>query len=141
MGHPVASLFNGHFNTLANALSARERMQSVHSANIANADTPNYHANTRSFSDFLNERQTSGSASAPLATTEHGHINPEGSSPWQVQLGASNKHSAQRMDGNDVDMQREMAGMAQNQLMHELTLRLIKKRLDGMANVIREAGR
>jgi len=140
MGHPVSGLFNRNFNTLANALSVREHMQNVYAANIANADTPNYHADTRQFSDFLAEKQRV-SGGAPLALTQSGHlsINSE-PSRWQSTL-SRHSQASQRMDGNDVDMQKEMAGMAENQLMHDLTLRLLKKRLDGMSAIIKEGGR
>jgi len=140
MGHPVSGLFDRQFNTLANALSARERMQSVYAANIANADTPNYHADTRSFADFLAERQAATGGTAQLATTQPGQIATADSSSWHGTLNSHNA-SARRMDGNSVDLQQEMAGMAQNQLMHDMTMRLIKKRLDMVANVVREAGR
>lgn len=140
MGQPVASLFDRQFNTLANALSARERMQDVFSANIANADTPNYHADTRSFADFLAERQQATADSGQVATTHAGHMHAGASSDWQDML-VTHNNSAQRMDGNTVDLQKEMADMAQNQLMHDMTMRIIKKRLDMMSNAIREAGK
>lgn len=143
MGQPVAGLFNQEFKTLSNALSARERMQSVHAANIANADTPNYHADTRSFADFLAAKQVDSGVSegsARLAATRPGHIPIVESSSWQGLL-VTQRNTAQRMDGNSVDLQKEMAGMAENQLMHDMTMRLLKKRLDMMANVVREAGR
>jgi len=140
MGHPVSGLFTRNFNTLASALSARERLQSVHAANIANADTPNYHADTRQFSDFLAEKQRT-SGHAPLALTQAGHMSFDaGESTWQSTL-SHHSQAVQRMDGNSVDMQKEMAGMAENQLMHDLTLRLLKKNLDGMSAVIKEGGR
>lgn len=143
MGQPVTGLFDQEFRTLANALSARERMQTVHAANIANADTPNYHADTRRFSDFLAEKQadTGTGGGTRLAATQAGHIPvAESGSSWQGPM-KSPGSAAQRMDGNNVDIQKEMASMAENQLMHDMTMRLLKKRLDMVANVVREAGR
>jgi len=144
MGQPVTGLFDQEFRTLANALSARERMQTVHAANIANADTPNYQADTRRFSDFLAEKQANSGVSGGgtrLAATQVGHIPvAETDSSWQG-LMKSSRSTAQRMDGNSVDIQQEMASMAENQLMHDMTMRLLKKRLDMVANVVREAGR
>ncbi|MDX8392643.1 MAG: flagellar basal body rod protein FlgB [Mariprofundaceae bacterium] len=137
MGHPVSGLFNRNFNTLADSLAARESMQSIHASNIANADTPNFNADNRRFADFLAEKQVS-SGRAPLAATQAGHLSAtSGESSWQATLGRHSQ-TAQRMDGNNVDMQKEMAGMAQNQLMHDLTLRLLKKKLDGMNNLMRD---
>ncbi|HCS13928.1 MAG: flagellar basal body rod protein FlgB [Zetaproteobacteria bacterium CG06_land_8_20_14_3_00_59_53] len=140
MGQPLTGLFDQEFKTLSSALSARERMQSVHAANIANADTPNYHADTRRFADFLAEKQNVTNRSTRLAATQPGHIPIAESTSWQGLL-ATQRNTAQRMDGNSVDIQKEMAGMAQNQLMHDMTMRLLKKRLDMVATVVREAGR
>jgi len=140
MGEPVSGLFGQEFKTLSNALSARERMQSVHAANIANADTPNYHADTRRFADFLAEKQSTTGQTSRLAATQAGHIPIADATSWQGMLKDSHQ-SAQRMDGNNVDMQKEMSDMAQNQLMHDMTMRLLKKRLDGMSTLIREATR
>jgi len=133
------SLFDKGFQKLETALSARERMQGVYSANIANADTPGYRADQRSFADFLAVRQQS-QGEGGLARTQPGHMSMSGSSPLQkTSFGRSD--ATERMDGNSVDMQKEMTGMAENQLMHELTIRLLKRRLDGMKNIIRDGGR
>lgn len=140
MGQMHVGLFGPQFDTLANALAARERLQGVHAANIANADTPHYQSDQRDFASFLAEKQ-GASARTPLATTQPGHFSDDAEpSGWAASL---RRHggTARRMDGNDVDIQKEMAAMAKNQLMHELTLRLLKKRLDGMANIVHEGGR
>ena len=52
--------------------------------------------------------------------------------------GQQQAHGRQRLDGNTVDPQREMVNMAENQLMHELTMRMIKGKLGGLANAIKE---
>ena len=45
------------------------------------------------------------------------------------------------MDGNTVDTQHEMTAMAENQMMHELNMTILRGRLSGLANVIKEGGR
>jgi len=42
------------------------------------------------------------------------------------------------MDGSNVDIQKEMARMSENQLMHELSMKLIKGKLSGLLNAIKE---
>jgi len=139
MSEISASLFGKGFLKLEAALSARERMQSVFSANIANADTPNYHADQRSFADFLAVSQQNHGHGG-MARTQPGHMTINDSP--SLQRAAFNRSDAtERMDGNSVNMQKEMTGMAENQLMHELTIRLLKGRLEGMKNTIREGGR
>jgi len=128
----MSGLFNTGFHTLEAALAARERLQSAHAANIANADTPNYQADTRTFADFLDmERNKQPSPG----------MTPKQPVPFNASNRATTGWDRQRLDGNTVDIQKEMAHMAENQLMHELTVRLLKGRLAGLANAIKEGGR
>jgi len=132
------SLFGAGFLRLESAMSARERVQSVYAANIANADTPNYRADTRTFSDFMAEKSASGSTS--MTRTNPSHLQPHKSAP--LSGGVFNRASvAARMDGNTVDTQKEMTAMAENQMMHELNMTILRGRLSGLANVIKEGGR
>ncbi len=127
------------FQRLEATLIAREKMQGVLTSNIANADTPNFKADHRSFDDFLAAQQGIGQTDT-VATTNPMHfadINSDAHlAPSLVHQGSSNK-----MDGNDVDIQQEMARMSENQLMYELSMRLIKGRLGGLLNAIKEGSR
>jgi flagellar basal-body rod protein FlgB len=132
------SLFGAGFLRLESAMSARERVQSVYAANIANADTPHYRADTRTFSDFMAEKSASGSTS--LARTNASHLQAHKAVP--LSGGVFNRASVSaRMDGNTVDTQQEMTAMAENQMMHELNMTILRGRLSGLANVIKEGGR
>ena len=118
---------------------AREKAQGVTSSNIANADTPNYRVDNRSFEDFLAEKQRHKGAGNPV-TTHAGHIKDSNSG----RLSSSSVFDytpARRMDGNTVDVQKEMARMSENQLMHELSMRLAKGRISGLLNAIKEGNR
>lgn len=129
----MSGLFGAKFNTMEAALVARERLQITHASNIANVDTPHAHADTRTFKDLFGDEMQKRSLSAG-ATKQAGFDNNR---PW-LTLGRDNQPSG--IDGNNIDMQKEMTGMAKNQLMHELTLRLLKGKLDGLSNVIRSGG-
>lgn len=130
------SLFGAGFLRLESAMSARERVQSVYAANIANADTPNYRADTRTFSDFMAEK----SGSTSMTRTNASHLQAHKSVP--LSGGVFNRASVSaRMDGNTVDTQKEMTAMAENQMMHELNMTILRGRLSGLANVIKEGGR
>jgi len=119
-------------------MSARERVQSVYAANIANADTPNYRADTRTFSDFMTEKSASDATS--MVRTNVSHLQAHKSAP--LSGGVFNRASvAARMDGNTVDTQKEMTAMAENQMMHQLNMTILKGRLSGLANVIKAGGR
>ncbi len=132
------SLFGAGFLRLESAMSAREKVQSVYAANIANADTPHYRADTRTFSDFMAEK--SASASTSMVRTNASHLQTHKSA--SLSGGVFNRASiSARMDGNTVDTQKEMTAMAENQMMHELNMTILRGRLSGLANVIKEGGR
>jgi len=134
----MINMFGNSFQQLESALAAREQAQGVNASNIANADTPNYRADTRSFADFLAE-QNSKRSIGNAATTNPMHFKSVDHSSLDSPFQRAVK--TQRMDGNTVDMQKEMANMSENQLMHELTIRLIKGELGGISNAIKEGSR
>ncbi len=131
----MSGLFGNAFTTLESALSARERLQSVHAANISNADTPHYRANENTFKDYFSAEQARHKKSA-LTVTRDKHISIKSSHTSYTH--AQTKENLQRVDGNTVDTQKEMVLMAENQLMHELTMRLMKGKVSGLANAIKE---
>jgi len=133
------SLFGAGFLRLESAMSARESVQSVYASNIANADTPNYRADTRTFSDFMAEKSSHLTGTA-MAKTNPAHLQGHKSAPLSGGVFHRATETA-RMDGNTVDTQKEMTAMAENQMMHELNMTILKGRLSGLANVIKEGGR
>jgi len=130
----MSGLFTTGFQSLEAALTARERLQSSHAANIANADTPHYRADTRTFTELFQEERSKQADSAMTANQNSSFT----SGDYSFFHGHDKAHGTQRLDGNTVDPQKEMANMAENQLMHELTMRMIKGKLSGLANAIKE---
>jgi len=120
----MMSMLGSGFQRLESTLVARERMQGALSSNIANAETPNYQADQRTFADFLAEQKSAGQSDKAV-TTNRMHF-------------ADTDTHAHKMDGNTVDIQKEMARMSENQLMYQLSLRLIKGKLNGLKNAIKE---
>jgi len=131
-------MFSGGFQRLESAMVAREKMQGSITSNIANADTPNYKADNRDFAMFLADQQRQNSPSKATATHQS-HITDTGS--YRLSSGVFHQDQSRRMDGNNVDIQTEMARMSENQLMHELSMRLVKGRLSGLMNAIKEGNR
>ena len=127
----MSGLFSSGFLNLETAMVAREKLQTTHASNIANADTPNYQADTRTFADMFAIEQ------ARRNQLENGQFSESNSNILQHSRLDSSSYSS-RLDGNTVDTQKEMARMAENQLMHELTMRMIKGKISGLANAIKE---
>jgi len=127
----MSGLFNTGFRDLETALMARESLQLSHASNIANADTPNYLADRRTFEDVFAAEKTrlSSPGYRQYSVTDSGVLQASRIDPANASL---------RVDGNNIDPQTEMARMAENQLMHELTMRLIKGKIGSLANAIKE---
>jgi len=135
----MSGLFSSHFQRLGAAAAAREQTQTVISSNIANADTPHFKADKRSFSDFLAQK-VSGTATTPLYTTHQNHFKVESSQGLSLNM-SSRSDDEQRMDGNTVDVEGEMSKLAENQLMYELNMKVIQGRLNGITAAIKDGGR
>ncbi|MDQ6991873.1 MAG: flagellar basal body rod protein FlgB [Mariprofundus sp.] len=132
-------LLGNSFQHLSVAMVAREKVQGIHSSNIANADTPNFQADRRSFENVFSSLNV-GSSVGQAATTNPKHFADISSS--HATSGSIFSNSPSRsIDGNNVDVQKEMASMSENQLMHELTMQLLKGKITGMGNVITEGSR
>lgn len=127
----MSGLFSSGFLKLETAMVAREKLQTTYASNIANADTPNYQADTRTFDEIFAVEQ------ARRNKQERGLFSESSSNILQGSRFDS-KDSPFRLDGNTVDTQKEMALMAENQLMHELSMRMIKGKISGLANAIKE---
>ena len=135
----MPGLFSNSLLKLGAAAAAREQMQTVISSNIANADTPRYQSDQRTFSDFFQERLAVKGSYEPVRT-QAAHLT--GSSTEGLSMTVfrgSNKE--QRMDGNTVNVEKEMSTLAENQLMYELNMKIIQGRLGSIANAIKEGGR
>ncbi len=128
-------MLGSSFYRLKSAIVAREQLQSSITSNIANADTPNFRADTRSFAEFLSVQQSRNSTSK-AASSNRMHITDISSS--RLSNSTFQQQQSRKMDGNGVDVQTEMARMSENQLMHELSMKLIKGKLSGLLNAIKE---
>jgi len=133
----VRQLMGSDFSQLQQILSAREQLQQIHSANIANADTPNYKADIRRFDQVLKSKASLGTH---LQKSNPHHLSSSTSSSVSL-LAKHDVFDGARMDGNSVNLQREMAEMAKNQLLYEYSLQLMKNKISGMQSILRAGDR
>ena len=92
--------------SLAQALRGLEAQQQAHEQNIANVETPGFVAQRVSFEDSLRRAIESGR-------------------PEQVQTTTSHSREATRIDGNNVRLDHELTGLAQNALRQQLVTEAI----------------
>ncbi|MNZ47592.1 Flagellar basal body rod protein FlgB [compost metagenome] len=116
-------------------LNLRAERQQVLSANIANADTPNFKARDFDFSRELTSAMQDGRASAgglSLATTSTRHLQGSGADLPSVRELLYRIPDQPSMDGNTVDMDRERSQFTDNALRYQAALTLISNRLQGL---------
>lgn len=130
-------IFDATLKTLEQSLDVRLVEQNVLAGNVANADTPGYKPKELDFSAAMAAARASGGAET-MAVTAPGHMGPNGSAvggPSHVTdiatamifdgKGTTNPS----YDGNTVDLDRTMAGMAENGLQYGASAKAAGKKL------------
>lgn len=116
------------FSALQRLLYMTSMRQGVLSSNVANADTPHYKARDIRFREVLD------GAILDLSATHPGHIRvgfPAGTGgivtdsdqPWN--------------DGNDVELEREVAKMTENALLHQAGVTMLSTKIRMFKNALR----
>ncbi len=131
-------LFGNIIDTAAKALDLRSRRHEVIISNLANADTPGYKA-----FDLLVDESMANKAhpqnAVGLTQTHPGHIPgvPPQGKHLQPRIVQTPEPNNLRGDGNTVDMDREMAGLAENQLMYKAAAQILAKKFADLKYVIK----
>lgn len=99
-------------------LDARVASHAVISSNISNASTPGYQAKVPSFSVQLDQ------ASAML---EGGEMLSGQEPKWKLEMKVLNSSSPSKENGNNVQMEKEMASLADNSLNYMSAVKILNK--------------
>jgi flagellar basal-body rod protein FlgB len=119
------------------ALSLRARRQEVLSANIANADTPNYKARDFDFSSRLTEAVERGRQSMSMTmtmtmtTTAARHMPGEARAAGDDEL-LYRTPAQSSIDGNTVEMDMERVNFADNSMRYEANLTLLSAKIKSL---------
>ena len=136
----MSGLFGNNIFTIAQkSLDFRTSRHDLLASNVANKDTPGYQAEDLVFRASL-EKALQAEQPGPLKQTDSRHFDGRNTPPL-------NEVEAQRIlsaspypdfDGNTVDLDREMAKIAENQLMYNATLRMLAQKFRGLKSAIAE---
>lgn len=126
------------------ALKVGTQRQQVIASNMANADTPGYHANAVNFADAL-ARATGESSNGPSAAavsmnaTRAGHIEPRAAAGDVVISTAdltARTATQPSIDGNTVDMDTERAAFADNTVRYEASFSFLNHQIKTLMSAI-----
>ena len=132
----MSNLFDKTTDALATSLAMRQIRHNVTSANIANAETPNYHAKKVDFEDAL-ARALDMDGNNNLTTSSLQHYAVGGNPAVEPGI-YENPDVAVNNDGNTVDLEKEMSALAENSIMYKSALQLINKKMAAMKYAISE---
>lgn len=137
-------LFNFTHQLLELSMRVRSARHEVLSANIANADTPGYRPKDLDFNSVMQSAVESRATVARESESRNGNF---GVTPSDLQSAVyepefpDNRHGEDRLDGNGVSIDRQMALMSENGLAYEASLTLLSRTLAGLRYAISEGRR
>jgi flagellar basal-body rod protein FlgB len=115
-------LFDETTRLLSEMIRAASMRHQVLSRNIANIDTPGYRPMEVSFGEELRMAADVGDAGATIV---------------RATVVADPATAAGRYDGNAVDLDRQMAKMAENALWHNIMIQTLNSRMNLLRTAIR----
>ncbi len=127
----MADLFDKTTRALGASLTLRQTRNNVISSNIANAETPNYQAKKMDFENAL-ARALDVEDQGGVAANAIGRVGAEIYENPDVSV---------NNDGNTVDMDKEMASLAENSLMYKAAIQLINKKMATLKYAATDGGR
>ncbi len=128
------NIFPKSLESMEQALSASTLRQRVHSANIANVDTANYKSKKVDFQAALNTAITNQGLSSYKTNDHHLSFSNESSNSATKVL--ANNSTQYNHNGNNVDMDVEMAELAKNQLWYNAVTERVNGKLNSLSSVI-----
>lgn len=132
----MSNLFDKTTDALATSIAMRQVRHNVTSANIANQETPNYHAKKVDFEDAL-ARALDLDGTSQLSTSHGSHFGVGGSPTVEPGI-YENPDVAMNNDGNTVNFEKEMAALSENSLLYKSALQLINKKMAALKYAINE---
>ncbi len=135
--------------SLRSAMDLRWRRHELLSHNLANADTPGFRPHDLEFEAVLQNVVTKNGSAGPMAPVAH---HPEfgavmntatasGDRPTEVQEVVTRSDVGDTLDDNSVDIDKEMAKVADNSLYYQTSLELLRRRYAAVQRVLSDMSR
>ena len=127
-------IFPQSFQSLEQALSTASLKQRVHAANIANVDTANYKSKQVNFQTALTDAINNQGIASFKTNANHIPFSSETAS-FSPQI-KTNNATQFNSNGNNVDMDVEMAELAKNQLWYNAVTERVNGKFNSLRTVI-----
>lgn len=111
---------------LKRSLDFNAQKASVHAANIANAETPGFKASRFEFEGVL--RGVVDGSAMPMKITHAGHFAAPAQDIRSIQGVTDVDLTRGRIDGNNVDMEKEVSAFSETQIAYDAAITAMTKR-------------
>ncbi len=133
----MGDIFGKTVSILEKNLDLRMMRHDVIASNIANQETPGYKAKDLSFQKELNK--AGAQVNAGLVRTNKAHLSGASTSSHISGVEIKERPDANsNLDNNNVNPEKEMAMMAENNIMYDASVQLLSKKFRGLMDAIRE---
>jgi flagellar basal-body rod protein FlgB len=123
-------------NALTTALNFREMRQELISSNVANANTPGFKAKKMDFEEALARAlDVDGQMQMNVSDGRHHNVGNGGFNNLEPEI-YDDPNGVVSENGNTVDVEAEMARMAENKLMYDALVQLVNKKMGMMKYAI-----
>ena len=122
---------------LKRALDFQSERQLLISSNISNMDTPGYQAKDIDFKGALRAALGSGRGLA-MKTTHGRHIGPNSMNIAGLNADVLTEADSSKSNGNNVNIDKEMMKLAENQISYNATIQMLSKRSSTIRAAISE---
>jgi flagellar basal-body rod protein FlgB len=132
-------IFDKQIALLRKALDFRFLRQNMLAANVANVETPGYKAKDLVFEKALGEAMRAEEP-GPLRVTNPRHFDGRKWTPLELVKPEviRSANAVGSLDGNSVDLEREMAKVAENQMAYEVLTQILTSKFRSLRIAIRE---
>jgi flagellar basal-body rod protein FlgB len=121
---------------LTTALNFREMRQELISSNVANANTPGFKAKKLDFEEALARAlDVDGQMQMNVGDGRHHNVGNGGFNNLEPEI-YDDPNGVVSENGNTVDVEAEMARMAENKLMYDALVQLVNKKMGMMKYAI-----
>lgn len=128
----LGNTFN-NMNLMNQALDGYSKRNKSINNNISNVNTPGYKKTKILFEENL-KSQINKNDNLKLKTTNNKHIKDVGGTNMVIE----NKHFSTRRDGNNVNIDVEMAVLAKNTMMYNAVIRQVSNESRKIRSIIKE---
>ncbi|MFD2628379.1 flagellar basal body rod protein FlgB [Oceanobacillus kapialis] len=126
------NLFGGTISTLEKSLKYASVKNQTISNNIANVDTPNYKAKDAVFKNVLHNTMSTG---VQAKRTHENHMPFDGTSDSSFQI-ITKQNTSYNSNGNNVDIDKEMAELAKNQIYYQALVDRINGKFGSLQKIL-----